>query len=31
MTDNDGSEHAVVIERSFDAPVDVIWQMWTEP
>ena len=31
MTDNDGSEHAEVIERSFDAPVDVIWQMWTEP
>ncbi len=27
MTDND----AVVIERTFDAPVDLIWQMWTEP
>ena len=29
------SEHglpdAVVIERSFDAPVDLIWQMWTDP
>jgi uncharacterized protein YndB with AHSA1/START domain len=31
MTDNDGSKDAVVIERSFDAPVDLIWKMWTEP
>ncbi len=31
MTDNSGSRHAVVIERSFDAPVDLIWQMWTDP
>jgi uncharacterized protein YndB with AHSA1/START domain len=31
MTDNDGSQDAVVIERSFDAPVDLIWQMWTDP
>ncbi|MGH9229862.1 MAG: SRPBCC family protein [Acidimicrobiales bacterium] len=31
MTDNDGAEDAVVIERSFDAPVDLIWQMWTDP
>ena len=30
MTDNDGSQH-VVIERSFDAPADLIWQMWTDP
>lgn len=22
---------AVVIERSFDAPVDLVWQMWTVP
>ena len=29
MTDN--SRDAVVIERSFDAPVDLIWQMWTDP
>jgi uncharacterized protein YndB with AHSA1/START domain len=28
MTDN---EHAVVIERTFDAPVALIWQMWTDP
>jgi len=26
--DTDG---AVVIERTFDAPIDVVWQMWTEP
>jgi uncharacterized protein YndB with AHSA1/START domain len=25
------SEDAVVIERTFDAPVDLIWQMWTKP
>jgi uncharacterized protein YndB with AHSA1/START domain len=31
MTDDDGSQQAVVIERSFDAPVDLIWQMWTDP
>jgi uncharacterized protein YndB with AHSA1/START domain len=31
MTDNDGSQDAVVIERSFDAPVDLVWQMWTDP
>jgi uncharacterized protein YndB with AHSA1/START domain len=28
---HDGSQDAVVIERSFDAPVDLIWQMWTNP
>jgi uncharacterized protein YndB with AHSA1/START domain len=26
-----GSAQAVVIERIFDAPVEVIWQMWTDP
>jgi uncharacterized protein YndB with AHSA1/START domain len=31
MTDPDGSQDAVVIERSFDAPVDLVWQMWTDP
>jgi uncharacterized protein YndB with AHSA1/START domain len=31
MTDNSGSEHAVRIERSFDAPVGLLWQMWTDP
>jgi uncharacterized protein YndB with AHSA1/START domain len=24
-------EDAVVIERTFDAGVDLIWQMWTDP
>jgi uncharacterized protein YndB with AHSA1/START domain len=31
MTDGNASQDAVVIERIFDAPVDLIWQMWTEP
>ena len=31
MTHDDGFSDAVVIERSFDAPVDLIWQMWTDP
>jgi uncharacterized protein YndB with AHSA1/START domain len=31
MTDSEPSENAVTIERSFDAPVDLVWQMWTDP
>ena len=31
MTDNSGSADAVVIERSFDAAVELIWAMWTDP
>ena len=31
MTDNVGSQDAVTIERVFDAPVGLIWQMWTHP
>ena len=31
MTDDSGSQNAVVIERSFDSRVDVIWRMWTDP
>src|SRR5438874_1617534 len=31
MTDDNASENAVVIERSFDAPAALIWQMWTDP
>ena len=31
MADNNGSPDAVMIERTFDAPVDLIWQMWTDP
>jgi uncharacterized protein YndB with AHSA1/START domain len=29
--DTGTSPHAVMIERSFDAPVELIWQMWTVP
>jgi uncharacterized protein YndB with AHSA1/START domain len=31
MADEPGSGDSVVLERSFDAPVDLIWQMWTDP
>ena len=31
MTDDNGPPDAVVIERSFDAPAQLIWQMWTNP
>jgi uncharacterized protein YndB with AHSA1/START domain len=31
MTNTNGSQDVVVIERSFDAPVDLVWQMWTDP
>jgi uncharacterized protein YndB with AHSA1/START domain len=31
MTDARGSKDAVVIEHRFDAPVELIWQMWTDP
>lgn len=31
MDDEAVSEDAVVIERSFDAPVEVVWRMWTDP
>jgi uncharacterized protein YndB with AHSA1/START domain len=31
MTDRITSQHAVVIERVFEAPVGLIWQMWTDP
>jgi uncharacterized protein YndB with AHSA1/START domain len=31
MTQNDLSQDAVVIERTFDAPPDLVWQMWTDP
>ena len=29
MNDITVSQDAIVIERTFDAPVDLIWQMWT--
>jgi uncharacterized protein YndB with AHSA1/START domain len=31
MTDGNGSQDAVVIERTFDAPVGLVWKMWTDP
>jgi uncharacterized protein YndB with AHSA1/START domain len=31
MADDNGSRHAVVIERTIDAPADLVWRMWTEP
>ena len=31
MTDDNALQDAVVIERSLDAPVELIWQMWTDP
>src|SRR5258707_1361744 len=31
MSDSTISKDAVVIERTFDAPIDLIWQLWTQP
>ena len=31
MTDTNDSANAVVIERSFNAPIGLIWKMWTDP
>ena len=31
MTDNGAAREAVVIERSLDAPADLVWEMWTNP
>jgi uncharacterized protein YndB with AHSA1/START domain len=31
MTNDSAPRDAVVIERSFDVPPDLIWRMWTEP
>jgi uncharacterized protein YndB with AHSA1/START domain len=31
MTDDSGSQAAVVIERTLDAPAALVWQLWTEP
>lgn len=31
MTDDNVAEDSVVIERRFDAPVELVWQMWTDP
>lgn len=31
MGDDSGTENAVVIERTVDAPAELVWRMWTEP
>ena len=31
MNDDNITKDAVLIERTFDAPVELIWQMWTDP
>lgn len=31
MSDSAMAKDAIVIERTFDAPVELIWQMWTQP
>ena len=31
MTDDGSSRDAVVIEHHFDAPVELVWRMWTDP
>lgn len=31
MTRSTVTTEAVVIERTFDAPIELVWQMWTEP
>ena len=31
MSDSTNSKEAVTIERIFEAPIDLIWQMWTQP
>jgi uncharacterized protein YndB with AHSA1/START domain len=31
MSHGNGGPDAIVIERSFDAPVEWVWRMWTDP
>ena len=31
MSDSTITQDAIVIERTFDAPVDFIWRLWTQP
>lgn len=31
MSNNSATKEAIVIERIFDAPVNLIWQLWTQP
>jgi uncharacterized protein YndB with AHSA1/START domain len=31
MIDHDAPQNSVVIERRFNAPVELVWKMWTDP
>ncbi len=31
MTDETSTQNSVVVDRTFEAPVDLVWRMWTEP
>jgi uncharacterized protein YndB with AHSA1/START domain len=31
MTDEGGTQNAVVMERTLEAPAELVWRMWTEP
>lgn len=31
MSDSTVSQEAIVIERIFEAPIDLIWQLWVQP
>jgi uncharacterized protein YndB with AHSA1/START domain len=31
MSDNTVSKDAIVVERIFNAPIELIWRMWTQP
>jgi uncharacterized protein YndB with AHSA1/START domain len=31
MTDSSTYSDSVVLERVFDAPIDLVWKMWTDP
>ena len=31
MTDSNGAHDSLVLERTLDAPVELVWQMWTDP
>lgn len=31
MTERNDAHDSMVLERSFDASVELVWQMWTDP
>ncbi len=31
MSDETATQDAVVVERTFEAPIELVWQMWTQP